>query len=125
MKINSYLPVSISVGNFTKNMEIRENYVTSFIVERKIFTILGTDHALKRLEQRNVNKYYIASALMSLGADLIRYNDSNRKIVVNSVEHDVSCVFTIEKFSIVLITVHDTGTFRPKNYGSTVTIKLG
>lgn len=106
---NNYKSIEVKIGNFVRKFEMRDNYVTTFVVRGRVFHVIGTDHTLKRLDERGVDKFHIASSILALGDKLLRYNDSNKHIIISDEEKDVSTVFTIENSIVVLITVLDRG----------------
>lgn len=86
------------------------NEITSFSVRGVKYKVIGTFHALHRLELRGINKYHVASACLALGEKLKAYNNSGKQVIITDVSKGLSAIFCIEDFTIVLITVLDTAT---------------
>jgi hypothetical protein len=106
---NSYKTIEVTIGNFVRKFEMRENYVTTFVVRGRVFHVIGTDHTLSRLGDRGVDSFHIASSILALGAKLLRYNNSGKHIIISDEDKEVSTVFTVENSIVVLITVLDKG----------------
>jgi hypothetical protein len=98
---NSYKTIEVTIGNFVRKFEMRENYVTTFVVRGRVFHVIGTD--------RGVDSFHIASSILALGAKLLRYNNSGKHIIISDEDKEVSTVFTVENSIVVLITVLDKG----------------
>jgi hypothetical protein len=86
---------------------LNENEITGFFVSGKFFRLIATNHAIKRIKQRRLNKYQIASAILGLGTKLEMYNNSGKQILISDKDKNLSTIFAIEKYNIVLVTVLD------------------
>jgi hypothetical protein len=87
------------------NENRHRNEITAFIVENNIIRVIGTDHAIQRLDRRSVDKYHVASACLGLGKKLLEYNNSGNHIMLIDEGKNLSCVLTVENYTVVLITV--------------------
>jgi hypothetical protein len=85
----------------------KTNELTAFVVGTKVFRVIGTNHAIRRLRQRGVDEFHIASALLAMGKKLFRYNNSKSKIMLTDTGRKLSAVIAIENYTIVIITVLD------------------
>lgn len=101
--------IIVHVGKFSRKIEARENYISTFIVGNKVYNVIGTSHSFERLEERNIDKYYISGLLMSLGTKLDEYNNSNKHVIISDHKNNISAVITVEKYTIVIVTVLDKG----------------
>ncbi len=88
-------------------VEMKQNEITSFIVNNKVWRVIGTEHGLKRLERRRLDKYQIASACLALGMKLEYYNNSQKQIMITDDGKNLSTLIAVENFTIVIITVLD------------------
>jgi putative NADH-flavin reductase len=83
----------------------KSNVITSFGIGSNTYKVLATDHAIKRLESRGLDKYYIASACLALGEKLNTYNNSGNQIMLIDKGKVVSSIIAVEDYTIVVITV--------------------
>jgi hypothetical protein len=121
-----YKTIEVKLGNYTKRFEMRPTYVGCFVIDHRLFTIIGSDHALDMLSERGIDKYNIMSSLVGLGSKLSEYNNNNKHIIISNEDKNCSTVFTIENYTIVLITVLDKGQMHTSRTASTKeTINLG
>lgn len=126
MNVNNYKTIEVTLGNYKRRFEMRENYIGAFVVDNRVFNVVGSSHAIQRLEERQMDKYHVLSSLISLGDDLITYNDSGKHIIISNEEKECSVVFTIERWIAVIITVLDKGQmYTSSNANFEKTINLG
>lgn len=126
MNVNNYKTIEVTLGNYKRRFEMRENYIGAFVVDNRVFNVVGSSHAIQRLEERQMDKYHVLSSLISLGDDLITYNDSGKHIIISNEEKECSVVFTIERWIVVIITVLDKGQmYTSSNANFEKTINLG
>lgn len=90
-------------------VEMKDNEITSFIVNSKIWRVIGTEHGMKRLNKRRLDKYQIASACLALGIKLEYYNNSREQIMIADAGKNLSVLVAVENYTIVVITVLDKG----------------
>jgi hypothetical protein len=109
MNERNYRTIEVKLGNYIRKFEMRETYIGTFVVENKLFNVIGSTHALERLEERGIDKYHALSSLVALGDKLTEYNNNNKHIIISNEEKDCSVIFTVENWTIVLITVLDRG----------------
>lgn len=88
-------------------VKLQHNELTAFIVDGNMYRVIATDHGIKRLHNRGVNRYYIASACIALGEKLESYNNSGKQIMICDSGKDMSTLITVENYRIVIITVLD------------------
>ena len=90
-----------------KNKRVREpNIVDTFTINGQKFNIQLTNHAGRRLKDRNIDSFQAISAILSLGEKkLLSYINTNKDIVVIDKEHNFSIVFSISDNIIYIITV--------------------
>lgn len=86
-----------------------KNEVSRFIVNNQLFKIIGTHHSVDMAKERGIDEYNIAGRLLTLGESLFEYNNSGKHLLIRYGEKNCSCIFTIEDYTIVLITVIDKG----------------
>jgi hypothetical protein len=86
-----------------------KNEVSRFIINNQLFKIIGTHHSVDMAKERGIDEYNIAGRLLTLGESLLEYNNSGKHLLIRYGEKNCSCVFTIEDYTIVLITVIDKG----------------
>lgn len=108
---------------------IDKNVITTFAIanekgEHKIYKVLGTRHSFERFDKYRLNKYQVSGLILSLGDKLNSYNDSGKHILLPDEDKDISVVFTIENYTIVLITVIDRGDSLPSLTKETVVEKI-
>jgi hypothetical protein len=84
---------------------VRSNEITAFAIEENVYRIIATDHAIKQMRVRKLDKYHIASACLGLGLKLDRYNNSGNQIMITDDGKNLSTVVVVENYTIVIITV--------------------
>lgn len=106
---NNYRTIEVKLGNYIKKFEMRDTYIGTFVVDNKLFNVIGTQHSLERLGERSINKYHILSSIVGLGEKLSTHNNSGKHIIISDEKKNISTIFTVENFTVVLITVLDRG----------------
>jgi putative NADH-flavin reductase len=91
------------------------NEITAFTIGSDIFRVIGTNHALEMLQERNLDPFYVASACLALGQKLGDYNDSDKKVMIKDEGRSLACLIAVESYTIVLITVIDRADVFAKN----------
>lgn len=125
MTEKGYQTIEVKLGRYIKRFEMRETYIGTFVIEGRLFNVIGSSHALERLEDRNIDKYMIMSAIVGLGNKLVEYNNNNKHIIISNEGKNCSTVFTIENYTVVLVTVLDKGQmFTSRNTTLKETINL-
>lgn len=71
------------------------------------FRIESTTHALKRMEERNIDKQIVKNVVMGLDYKVIRYNNSGEEIAIIDQEHDIAVIIEVRLNKVVIITVID------------------
>jgi hypothetical protein len=109
MTERNYQTIEIKLGNYIKKFEMRDNFIGTFIVNNRLFNVIGTGHSLERLYERGLSKYHVLSSIVGLGEKLATHNNSGKHIIISDETKDISTIFTVENFTIVIITVLDRG----------------
>lgn len=112
---NNYKKIEVKLGNYVRKFEMRETYIGTFVIDNLLYNVIGTVHSLERLEERSLNKYHILSTIVGLGAKLSRYNNSGKHIIISDEQKEISTIFTVENYTVVLITVLDKGEMHISN----------
>lgn len=106
---NNYQTIEVKLGNYIKKFEMRETYVGTVSFENRLFNVVGSKHSLDMLEERNIDKYHVLGSIIALGKKLIDYNNNGKHIMISDELKNISTIFTVENYMIVLITVIDKG----------------
>lgn len=70
------------------------------------FMIHASTHALKRMTQRNINKYAISGSIIALGKDaLLSIQESKDQAILIDERRNISIVFAVKNYRIDIITV--------------------
>jgi len=85
------------------------NELTAFKINNRVYRLVASHHATDRLFKRKLNQWYVASACIALGEKLDKYNNSGMDIMIVDKEKNTTCIVTVERDTIVLITVLDKG----------------
>lgn len=109
MNQREYKHIEVKLGNYIRKFEMRDTYVGTFVVDNKLFNVIGSGHALDRLAERNINKYHVMSSIIGIGEKLSEFNNNNKHIIISDEQNNCSTIFTVENWTIVLITVLDRG----------------
>lgn len=104
---SNYQTIEIKMGNYVRKFEMRETYVGTVAFKNRLFNVVGSKHSLDMLDERNIDKYHVLGSIISLGEKLIYYNNNNKHIMITDEGKNISTVFTVENYMIVLITVID------------------
>jgi hypothetical protein len=104
---NNYPVIEVKLGNYVKRFEMRENYIGTVAFKNRLFNVVGSGHALDMLAERNIDKYHVLGSIIALGEKLIQYNNNNKHIMITDEGKNISTVFAIENYMIVLVTVID------------------
>lgn len=82
--------------------------INTFTIANKTYSIRLTDHAEKRLKQRNIDMFNCMSAILALGEErIIKYSGSNRDILISDKQNNFAIVICIEGYQIRIVTVID------------------
>lgn len=100
--------------------EILRNEITAFLIGEHIYRVIATDHGRKRLGERGVDAYHIASVCLAMGKKLDDYNNSGKQLMLVDNGKDMATVIAVENFTIVIITVLD----KANAYAKLNTIKV-
>lgn len=109
MTENNYNTIEVKLGNYIRRFEMRDTYIGTFIVDNKLFNVIGSRHSMDMLQERNIDKYHVLSSIVGLGEKLSQYNNNGKHIMISDEKKNISTVFSIENFMIVLVTVIDKG----------------
>jgi predicted KAP-like P-loop ATPase len=109
MNENNYRTIEVKLGNYIRRFEMRETYIGTIAFENKLFNVIGSSHSLDMLQERGIDKYHVLGSIIALGRKLIEYNNNDKHIMISDEKKNISTVFTIENYIIVLITVIDKG----------------
>ena len=70
------------------------------------FMIHASNHALKRMAQRNINKYAISGSIIALGKHaLVSIQESKDQAILIDEHRGISIVFAVRNYRISIITV--------------------
>jgi hypothetical protein len=106
---NNYPVIEVKMGNYIRRFEKRETYIGTVAFENRLFNVIGSRHSLHMLEERNIDKYHVLGSIIALGKKLIEYNNNGKHIMISDENKNISTIFAIENYTIVLITVIDKG----------------
>lgn len=106
---NNYQTIEVKLGNYIRKFEMRETYIGTVSFNNRLFNVVGSKHSLDMLEERNIDKYHVLGSIISLGTKLIDYNNNGKHVMISDESKDISTIFTVENYMIVLITVIDKG----------------
>jgi hypothetical protein len=81
--------------------------LTAFVVGDDIFRVISSNHGLSQIEKRNLDIFNICSSLLAMGLSLKGFNNSNKHIMVQDKGRNITCIFAVENYTIVLITIVD------------------
>jgi hypothetical protein len=109
MNENNYRTIEVKLGNYIRRFEMRETYIGTIAFENKLFNVIGSSHSLDMLAERDIDKYHVLGSIIALGKKLIEYNNNDKHIMISDEKKNISTIFTIENYIIVLITVIDKG----------------
>ena len=83
-----------------------EREIASVKINGKVIDIIASRHAMKRMIERNVDKYITASAVLALGHERIaELQDNNDEAIVIDKANNMSVVLGFNKNVITIITV--------------------
>jgi hypothetical protein len=105
----NYPSIEVKLGNYIRRFEMRETYIGTFVVDNKLFNVIGTGHSMDMLAEREIDKYHVMSSIIGMGKKLSEYNNNNKHIIISDEKKGISTVFTIENYTVVIITVIDKG----------------
>lgn len=95
-------------NNKPNGKRVDKNLMDSFTINNQTFNIILTNHAVKRLQERNIDKFQAIGAIMAIGQNkILEYKDTNKDIMVIDKQNNFSIVATIEGQDIVIITLID------------------
>jgi len=80
-------------------------FITQFVINNHKFNVETTTHALKRMEQRMVDKYVVAGIILCLGERLLEYNNSGEEIAIIDQNNNVTVIIQVRHYKAVIITV--------------------
>lgn len=80
-------------------------FITQFVINNHNFNVETTNHALKRMEQRRVDKFMVAGIVLCLGERLLEYNDSGEEIAIIDQTNNVTVIIQVRNYKAVIITV--------------------
>lgn len=112
MTKDNYEEYTIEIGGRKRIIRKSDNFISTFIINDEIYLLLGSHHSIQRLNEYNISKSILAGKVLSLGEKLSKYNNSGKHLFMKDVENNASYVFTVERNSIVVITVMGHGTAR-------------
>jgi hypothetical protein len=115
MEERTYKSIEVKLGNYIRRFEMRDNYIGTFAIDNKVFNVIGSSHSLDMLQERDIDKYSVLGTIIGLGEDLVQFNNNNKHIIVSNKDKDCSTVFTVENWTVVLITVLDKGVMHTSN----------
>lgn len=83
------------------------NELTAFVVGDNIYRVISSNHGLTQIGKRNLDRYNICSSLLAMGTALDTFNNSNKHIMIQDKGRNLTCIFAVENYTIVLITIID------------------
>lgn len=119
---NSYRTIEVKLGKYIRKFEMRDNYIGSFVINNTLFNVIGTGHSFEKLEERNLSKYHVLASIVGLGDKLSTYNNSGQHIIISDENKKISTIFTVENYTIVVITVIDKGAIFISRNGNKPTV---
>lgn len=84
----------------------RGTIVQTFQIAGITYSIVISDHAFKRMEQRKIDELQILSAITAMGGKrIMEYNNSNKDFAVIDKYHNLAIIATIENEQVIIITL--------------------
>ena len=71
------------------------------------FRIESTTHALRRMEERDIDKKIVTDIVCGLDNKVLRYNNSGEEIAIIDQDHDIAVIIEVRYNKVVVITVID------------------
>ncbi len=81
--------------------------LTESMLDDKCFRVESTTHALKRMEERDIDQSLVTAIILSLGIKLLDYNDTGEEVAVIDQENNLAVIIEVREFKAVVITVID------------------
>ena len=78
--------------------------ITQFYIKGEMVSLRTTDHAQERMEQREVNEFVVAGAVLSLGEKLFEI-DENEDFAIIDNDNDTIVIGSRTKNTVYVITV--------------------
>jgi hypothetical protein len=89
------------------NTKKNNNELTAFVVGDNIFRVISSNHGLSQMKKRSLDSFSICSSLLAMGLALEGFNNSNKHIMIQDKGRNITCIFAVENYTIVLITIID------------------
>jgi hypothetical protein len=88
--------------------KMKTKSLTTFTIDKQTYSVRTTEHSEKRLVKREIDEYTVVSNILSLGKEKIKYyQEQDKDVMVIDEIKDFSICFTINKNTIIIITVID------------------
>jgi hypothetical protein len=89
--------------------------LAEFEIIDKDFRIESTIHALKRMEERGIDKKIVIDVIMGLDYKVLVYNNSGEEIAIIDQENNIAVIIEVRLDKVVIITVIDRANIHIKN----------
>lgn len=87
---------------------MKSKSLTTLQINGDTYSIRATKHSLERMDERNIDEYFVASDLLSLGKDkIVELQNDEEDIALIDEDNEVSIIFGFTKNRIMVITVID------------------
>ncbi len=81
--------------------------LTESILDDKYFRVESTTHALKRMQERDIDRSLVTAIILSLDQKLLDYNDTGEEVAIIDQENNLAVIIEVRDFKAVVITVID------------------
>lgn len=88
------------------NKTYKEKSIAQLKINGETYSIRATSHALKRMEERDIDEYIVSGNIIALGKErLISLQSKNKDIIVIDENKNVAIVIGFDNNKIFIITV--------------------
>ncbi len=81
--------------------------LTETILDGKSFRVEGTTHALKRMEERDIDQELVTAIILTLNDRLLDYNNTGEEVAIIDQDNNLAVIIEVREHKAVVITVID------------------